>query len=144
MLHGIDTDFLVALTIVEHEFHTSAMELLEQLRDSNAQFAICPQTISEFIHVVSDQRRFPNPLSVSKAINFAEYWWIAEEVVHLMPSGQSVPRFMDLMRTHQLGRKRLNDTMLAASFFEGGVRRLITNNGRDYRVFDVFEIVEYR
>jgi predicted nucleic acid-binding protein len=52
--------------------------------------------------------------------------------------------FLGWLARHQLGRKRLLDTLLAATYQRAGVRRLITNNGKDYRVFDCFEIVDFR
>jgi hypothetical protein len=42
-----------------------------------------------------------------------------------------------------LGRKRLLDTLLAATFREAGIAKIITNNGKDYAVFGCFDIVEY-
>ena len=45
---------------------------------------------------------------------------------------------------HQLGRKRLLDTMLAASFRSAGVKRIVTNNERDFMVLGGFEIVNFR
>lgn len=36
--------------------------------------------------------------------------------------------FLAWLAGYQLGRKRLRDTLLAATFFRAGVRRIITNN----------------
>ncbi len=44
---------------------------------------------------------------------------------------------------HQLGRKRLLDTLLAATFHHAGVRRMVTNNERDFRELGVFKIVTF-
>jgi hypothetical protein len=43
----------------------------------------------------------------------------------------------------QLGRKRILDTQYAALLHAHGVRRLLTNNPDDFRVFGVFEIVMF-
>ena len=40
----------------------------------------------------------------------------------------------------RLGRKRLLDTMLAATYFTHGVRDIVTSDARDYSVFGVFQI----
>jgi len=37
----------------------------------------------------------------------------------------------------------LLDTLLAATFRESGISRIITNNGRDFEVFGGFEIIGY-
>jgi hypothetical protein len=85
----------------------------------------------------------PKPLTVSESVARAEHWWLAEEVRHVFPDGQTTPDFLEWLRRHRLGRKRLLDTLLAASFRSAGIRHVITNNARDLRVFVCFEIVGY-
>jgi predicted nucleic acid-binding protein len=144
MTHGIDTDFLVAAEIRDHPFHRAADELLQSLLKGGHDLAIAPQTLAEFIHIVTDARRMPQPLSMAEAIGRAEFWWEATEVVRVFPDGQAVADFLGWLSRHQLGRKRLLDTMLAATFQQAGVKRLITNNERDFRVFGCFEIVTFQ
>ena len=52
--------------------------------------------------------------------------------------------FLGWLSRYQLGRKRLLDTLLAASFHQAGVKRLITNNERDFRGFGCFKIVTFQ
>lgn len=143
MTHGIDTDFLVASEITDHPFHASADALLQGLLDDGHDLAVAPQTLAEFIHIVSDARRMPKPLSMNDATSRAETWWNAAEVIRVFPGGQAVPSFFAWLRQHRLGRKRLLDTLLAATFLEAGVSKIVTNNGKDYEVFGCFEVVEY-
>lgn len=143
MTNGIDTDFIVAVEIREHPFHLHADALVNQLLESNHAFALAPQTLAEFIHVVTDPRRIPVPLSVDEAVARARHWWHAEEVIHVFPEGEATVGFLTWLREHRLGRKRLLDTLLAATFFHAGIRRVITNNEVDYRVFGVFDIIGY-
>ena len=49
--------------------------------------------------------------------------------------------FFDWMLRYQLGRKRILDTMLAATLHTAGVRRFFTSNPDDFRVFGVFELL---
>ena len=74
MTHGIDTDFLVAVEIRDHPFHRQAEALLLGLLGNGYDFAVAPQTLAEFIHVVTDPKRMPHPLSISEAIARAEHW----------------------------------------------------------------------
>lgn len=143
MTHGIDTDFLVAAEIRDHPFHGQADALLRYLLEDGHDFALAPQTLAEFVHIVTDPRRMPKPLTMAEAIDRAEHWWEAEEVLRVFPDGQAVTDFLAWIVRHQLGRKRLLDTMLAATFRRTGVKRLITNNERDFRVFGCFEIVTF-
>ncbi len=144
MTHGIDTDFLVAAEITDHPFHGQADRLLADLLDAGHDFALAPQTLAEFIHIVTDGRRMPHPLVMADAINRAEQWWQAAEVIHVFPAGRTVAEFVGWLRRHRLGRKRLLDTMLAATFRNAGVPRIITNNARDYEVLGCFKIVGFQ
>lgn len=144
MIHGIDTDFLVAVEIRDHPFHRDADALLALLLEEGHEFALAPQTLAEFIHVVTDAKRIPEPLEIGDAIARAEHWWQAEEVVRVFPDGHSVSHFLTWMHRYRLGRKRLLDTLLAGTFHGMGIRKLITNNGRDFEALGVFEIIPFR
>ena len=144
MTHGIDTDFLVAAEIRDHPFHREADALLQSLLGEGHDLALAPQTLAEFIHIVTDGKRMPQPLAMVEAINRAEHWWQATEVVRVFPDGQTVTDFLAWLTCHQLGRKRLLDTMLAAPIHMAGVKRIVTNNERDFTVQGVFEIVSFR
>lgn len=144
MTYGIDTDFLVAIEITDHPFHKQADVLLQTLLAADHDFALAPQTLAEFIHIVTDARRMPEPLTMTDAITRAELWWQSKEVIRVFPDGHGVTDFFAWLRQHQLGRKRLLDTLLAASFCSAKVNKIITNNGRDYKVLGIFEIIGYK
>lgn len=142
-MYGIDTDFLVAIEIREHPFHRAADALLTSLLASGTEFAVVPQTLAEFIHVVTDPRRMPEPLTMIEATARAEHWWHAQEVVRVFPDGAAVTAFLVWIKEHHLGRKRLLDTLFAASLQRAGVRHIITNNERDFRVLGAFNVVRF-
>jgi predicted nucleic acid-binding protein len=144
MTHGVDTDFLVAAEIRDHPFHRQADALLNKLLAAGDDLALAPQTLAEFIHIVTDAKRMPQPLTMSEAITRAEHWWQAAEVMHVFPDGQAGVDFLAWLSRYQLGRKRLLDTLLASSFRQAGLKRLITNNDRDFMVFGCFEVVTFK
>jgi hypothetical protein len=45
------------------------------------------------------------------------------------------------MKLHQFGRKRILDTMLAATYRNAGVASLLTSNARDFTTFGGFTCV---
>ena len=140
---GLDTTFLVQVAIREADGHEAALALLRREivgRDRRA--ALAPQVLSEFVHVATDPRRFERPLSIAQALAKAGFWWNAAEVERVTPDDQVVSQFLAWMQEHDLGRKRLLDTMLAATYYRSGVTRIVTSNARDYRVFGVFELTE--
>ena len=144
MTHGIDTDFLVAAEIQGHPFHREADALLQSLLADGHDLALVPQTLAEFIHIITDGKRMPQPLTMAEAISRAEHGWQAAEVVRVFPDVQAVSDFLVWLTRHQLGRKRLLDTMLAATFHCAGVKRIVTNNERDFKVLGIFDIVSFR
>jgi predicted nucleic acid-binding protein len=143
MIYGLDTDFLVAVEITNHPFHQGADALVSRLIEEGHALGLVPQTLAEFIHVVTDSNRMPKPLSMSEAIDRAEIWWHAEEVVRVFSDEHCVTNFFALLRTYRLGRKRLLDTLLAASFHRAHIRQIVTNNGNDFRILGDFEIITF-
>ena len=142
MIHGIDTSFLVAVEVSGHPGHASARKLLGRLLGAGDSFALAPQVLGEFIHIVTDERRFARPLAVPDARERAERWWTAREVVSAFPGEHTVPMFVAWLREHALGRKRLLDTLLAATYFANDVQSIVTTNQRDFRVFGRFSVLE--
>ena len=139
---GLDTTFLVQIEIRESSSHAAAQEMLEsQLLRRPGVCALTPQVLTEFVHVVSDPKRFERPLSVSQAIATAGLWWNAAEVRQVYPTDETVRLFLAWMQDLKLGRKRLLDTMLAATYFSHGIRSVVSSNARDYRVFGCFEVI---
>ena len=141
MIHGMDSGYLVAAEVAEHAEHRDARRTLTRLVSAGDRIAIAPQVLAEFIHVVTDPRRFSQPLSVELAIGIAEQWWTASEVERVFPNTATIERFLAWLRQFGLGRKRLLDTMLAATYFEAGVRSILTVNVADFRVFAEFDCI---
>ena len=138
---GVDTTWLVQVTLRDHPGRVLAKARMHQLVAGGARLGIAPQVLHEFIHVTTDPRRFSRPLAVVTATDVAERWWLGAEVVQLFPSEESVQLALDWQRRFELGRKRVLDTALAAIFRLAGVRRILSDNGRDFSVFGGFEVL---
>lgn len=141
MLRGIDTTFLVEVDVLNHPKHLQARKLFDRLLQSGDSFAIAPQVLAEFIHVITDSKRFQHPLSPQHALERAQLWWHAKEVVQVFPNHAATQRFLKWMGQHRLGRKRILDTQLAATYYEAGIRSILSTNARDYRLFGCFEVL---
>ena len=134
MKYGIDTGFLVAIEVVEHPLHAPAQAKIAALVSVGDEFALAPQVLAEFIHVVTDPRRFTQPLNMAAARDLAQKWWTAKEVTQMFPVDAVVELFFSWHRKHGLGRKRLLDTLLAATYRSGGINYLLTTNPNDFAV----------
>ena len=136
---GLDTTFLIEAEVAEHPGHPQARALLREWLTKSA-LALAPQVLTEFVHILTDPRRFERPLQMVEALERAEMWWLAGEVVHVFPTQESTLLMLSWMKEFGLGRKRLLDTALAATYFSAGVKRVATTNARDYKIFGCFEI----
>lgn len=139
---GVDTTFLVQLEIAELPDHSRAHAWLRMVvLEGGEDLALVPQVLAEFIHIVTDPRRFQAPLSMDQAIAKARFWWSAAEVRHVYPSWDGTVLSLDWLTKHGLGRKRLLDTQLAATLYAAGIRRIVTSNARDFSLFEGLEAV---
>lgn len=139
---GIDTDVLVSWVMTGAARHRDAKHLIEtEVREHGGSLALTPQVVHEFLHVVTDPKRFERPLSMSEALQ--EVWgiWDSEEVVQVLPSVEVLPRTLELLADRKLGRKRILDTALAATLDLAGIHRLATFNPADFKIFEFLEIV---
>jgi len=141
MIHGLDTGFLVAAEVAEHAQHTAARATLARLLAGGDRVALAPQVLAEFIHIVSDPRRFARSLDIKDARRLAEQWWTARDVDRVFPDDVATRRFLAWLSQFQLGRKRLLDTLLAATYHQAGVQSLLTTNPADFQVFAVFTCI---
>ncbi len=140
MTRGIDTTFMVQLAIKESAGHEQARTYLSQhVLDAGHTLALAPQVLAEFVHVVTDPRRFRRPLPVDTALGLADHWWRAAEVRQVFPDAAAVTLFVHWMDRYGLGRKRILDTLLAATYAAAGIRQVISTNARDYGVFEEIE-----
>ena len=138
---GIDTTFLVQMSIREHPGHVSARAEMGKRLAARDTFAIAPQVVAEFIHIATDPRRFEQPLSMAEALEKAQAWWDAGETEHVLPTPECMAQFWRWMDEFNLGRKRLLDTMLAATYFTHHVHTILSSNARDYATFGCFHVI---
>jgi predicted nucleic acid-binding protein len=137
---GLDTSFLVAHAISEHPEHQEAHQWLDEALAKDETFAITSGILAEFIHIVTDARRFENPLDISEALKRVGFWSEAREVIVVSPDDMTNALWLEWLAEFQLGRKRLLDTLIAVTWHVAGVYEICTLNPRDFKVFEVFQI----
>ena len=128
---------------LQHPRHSDARQALAQFVAGGDRFALASQVLAEFIHIVTDSRRFTQPLSMDDARRVAEQWWTAADVDHISPSDAATRQFLAWLQQFALGRKRLLDTLLAATYHAAGVQSLFTTNPADFAVFGIFNCVAW-
>jgi predicted nucleic acid-binding protein len=141
MIHGLDTGFWVALEHAEHDENADARRTIASLLANGDTVALVPQIVAEFLHVVTDPRRFVHPMDIAQATQIAERWWKAKEVIHIFPNVRCADQFFGWVAQYRLGRKRLLDTLFAATLHEAGITSILTTNPKDFAVFGVFTCI---
>lgn len=101
---GLDTTFLVCIEIKEHPGHSEAKRFLQSLLNEDEPLGLAPQVLSEFVHVISDPRRFEQPLPMEEALRRANWWWQAREIRQIYPTKESTEQFLRWMSEYSLGR----------------------------------------
>jgi hypothetical protein len=71
----------------------------------------------------------------------AQQWWTSKDVVQAFPNDAAMQQFFVWLQQFSLGRKRLLDTLLAATYYQAGVPSLLTTNPSDFMLFGVFTCV---
>ncbi|MBP5251648.1 MAG: hypothetical protein J6Z17_04450 [Treponema sp.] len=106
--------------------------------------AIFNQSFLEFQHVITDSRRFFSPLSMEQAVERTWFWLDQERIKIIYPSENSFKRALLWTNMFKLGRKRIQDTHIAAAFAEAGVTELWTANPSDFEIFESFDLIDYK
>ena len=141
---GLDTTVLVAHELSGTVNHERVRAVVAKTAASEeTRFAIAPQVVHEFLHVATDPRRFETPLTFEEASRRAAFWWNAAETTHSAPDDRAMETFFAWMASYRLGRKRILDAALAATYHVNGIRRLATANPDDFAVFRVFTFEEW-
>lgn len=134
---GLDTNVLIRAHLPGVARHEEARDyLLEQLALPDVILAVTPLVLHEFVHVVTDERRFAPPVSMSEAVAVARGYLGRANVECLPVDEDAVVLALDLLVRHRLGRKRIADALLAATLLSHDVQRLATFDAGDFALFE--------
>lgn len=142
MIVGLDTTFLVQHDVREAPHHSWARRFLrESVLERGYAVGLAPQVLAEYIHIVSDQKRFESPLSMERALERAAVWWGLVEAHKILPDEDTVALFFEWMGQLRLGRKRILDTFLAATYTSHGIRSILSTDLEGFRGFSGVEVL---
>jgi predicted nucleic acid-binding protein len=140
---GLDTNVLVYAHMPALENHEKVRGfLLDRLQHSDTTLAITPSIMHEFVHVVTDGRRFDPPVEMSEALAIARLYLERSNVECLSISEDVLNHAFDLLERHRLGRKRIADTLLVATLHHHKITEIATCNPGDFRVFDDLSLID--
>lgn len=140
---GLDSTFLIDLYWIDSPRHKNAVQLFSKLSKEASKLLIFYNCFNEFIHVITDSKRFENAFSMKQALEIVETWCCMEEIQVIYPDDSSFTRERTWLNLYNLGRNRLNDTSMAACYAQYGVSKIITANPSDFKNFEIFESIDY-
>jgi predicted nucleic acid-binding protein len=145
MKRGVDSNVLIYAHIPAFSEHAPVKHFLkEQLAQEDTVLAFTPAILHEFVHIVTDRRRFEPPVEISEAIAIARLYVDRANTECLSVVESDLTDAFELIERHRLGRKRIADTLFASTLLRNGVTELITCNPDDYRPFDGLTVVDPR
>jgi predicted nucleic acid-binding protein len=140
---GVDTNVLVYAHVPSLEHHAAVRDdLLGRLGDGRVTVVLTPAVLHELVHVVTDPHRFDPPVSIPEAIAVARLYLDAANVECIAVDADATQLAFELMERHRLGRKRLADTLFAATLLNAGVRDILTCNPSDFEVFEGLSLID--
>lgn len=141
---GIDTCFLIDLYWQDSPRNKNARALYSKIaNDETTQLAVYFNCFNEFLHVITDSKKFSNPFSIKEAINVIDFWCDIDRVKVLYPDDTVFKRTITCMNMYNLGRNRINDTQMASCYLSNNITSIITANPKDFEIFQSFELEDY-
>ena len=142
---GLDTSFLIDLYWQDSPRNKNARDLFSRIvKDDSVELAIFFNCFNEFLHVITDYKRFENAFSIAEAIDVIDFWCDLDRVKVLYPTDTSFKRTLAWMNMYRLGRNRINDTQMASCYLSNNITSIITANPKDFEIFQSFELMDYR
>jgi predicted nucleic acid-binding protein len=138
---GLDCNILVQLALADHPANSATVAAVHAEVQRAGSLVLPPLVATEFLHMVTDDRRFAPPLTMIEALDWIEEFLTNPSVSLLQPTQASLRQTLRWMREFDLGRKRILDTHLAAVLHTAGARRLLTSNPGDFAVFGVLKTI---
>lgn len=92
--------------------------------------------------MITDQRRFDPPVRMAEALALARTYLDSGNVECIAADATVLGKALDLLERHELGRKRIADTLFAATLLHHGVQEVITCNPGDFRVFEGLTVID--
>ena len=133
----LDTNVLVYLVNIDSEYHSRAIELYTQSRETH-ELWISRQVLREYAVIVSRLRDVSNPADSIEVSEDLEKW---ETVFHVADETSNVTKNLrNLIKKYSLKGKRIHDANITATMMEYGIKTLLTWNSGDFEKFKEIEL----
>jgi predicted nucleic acid-binding protein len=145
MKRGLDTNVLIYAHVATFPEHEAVRSFLAgQLARKGVTVALTPGVLHELVHVLTDARRFAPPVSMVEALAIARLYLDHSNVECLPVDAETSREALAMVERYRLGRRRLADTLFAATLLRHGIRQIITCNGEDFEIVPGLQVIDPR
>lgn len=136
---AVDTNILVYAHREDSPWHESAYDLIVDLAEGRAQWAIPWPCIHEFLAIVTHPRIYSPPTSLSAAIDQIEAWLESPSIMLLQEMAGYWMQFRKTIETGRIVGGRIHDARIAALCQLHDVKELWTAD-RDFSNFPAIKV----
>lgn len=87
---GLDCNILVQLAIADHPANAKTLAAVQAETQRGEKLLFPPLVATEFLHVVTDERRFTPPLTMNEAMQWLEDFLTSPSVGLVQPTAASL------------------------------------------------------
>jgi len=131
---AVDTNVLVYAHRQDSPFHDRAAEVVRELADGAATWAIPWPCVHEFYAITTHPRIYAPPSSPDQALAQIDAWLASPSLVVIGEADQHWTMLRDMLQTGRVSGPVVHDARVAAICAEHGIRELITQD-RDFSRF---------
>ena len=132
---GLDTNILVFADDAASSNYDKARKILEGALSGASHVCLTHQVLAEYFSVITSPRRVSKPLSVREAKERVLFLNRSRKIKKVYPKRSTLRRCVELCEQHNIRGARIFDALYAMTLLDNGIRRLATQNQRDFEVF---------
>lgn len=137
---AVDTNLLVYAHREDSEFHSVAVQKLEELAQGKATWGLPWPCVHEFFSIVTHPRIFAPPTPQKSALDQIDAWMESPSVALLSETGTHWTELRALLVSGKVTGPLVHDARVAAICLEHGVRQLWSSD-RDFGRFPALTVV---
>lgn len=134
-LIGIDTNVLVIADNPSHPNHYQARKILEDILNKQIKGCLSHQILAEYYAVVTSGQKVEQPLSAEEAKERVLYLEKVRSLKKVYPKRSTLKRCVMFCSEKDIRGAKFFDALYAMNLLDNGVRKLITQNMKDFAHF---------
>lgn len=140
-MRAVDTNVLVCAEIASNRFHGAARDLLRELAEGSAPWAIPWPCVYEFLRVVTHPRVFHPPVPLDVALKDLHQLVSSPSLSLLAETDRHTALLEDVILQANVTGNQIHDAHIVALCLEHGVSEVLTGD-RDFNRFKGVHVID--